>query len=195
MPKILQLFNQETQLVKGLLRNEERAQRQVYEKYASKMLGVCMRYVVDTMAAEDVLMEGFMRVFGKIEQYKGEGSLEGWIRRIMVNEALGYLRLSKKMEVVDLEEVQMHPNYLMADQQLEEEELLKMIGKLPDGYRTVFNLYAIEGYSHNEISGMLGISESTSKSQLHRARTALQRLLSEWYETFQSNQDYGKASD
>lgn len=195
MPKILQLFNQETQLVKGLLRNEERAQRQVYEKYASKMLGVCMRYVVDTMAAEDVLMEGFMRVFGKIEQYKGEGSLEGWIRRIMVNEALGYLRLSKKIEVVDLEEVQMHPNYLMADQQLEEDELLKMIGQLPDGYRTVFNLYAIEGYSHNEISVMLGISESTSKSQLHRARTALQRLLSEWYETFQSNQDYGKASD
>lgn len=195
MPKILQLFNPETQLVKGLLRNEERAQRQVYEKYAAKMLGVCMRYVVDTMAAEDVLMEGFMRVFGKIGQYKGEGSLEGWIRRIMINEALGYLRLSKKMEVVDLDEVQVHADYLTADQQLEEEELLEMIGKLPDGYRTVFNLYAIEGYTHSEISSMLGISENTSKSQLHRARTALQRLLSEWYETFQSKKEYGKASD
>lgn len=195
MPKILQLFNQETQLVRALLRNEERAQRQVYEKYAAIMLGVCMRYVMDTMAAEDVLMQGFMRVFGKIEQYKGEGSLEGWIRKIMVNEALGYLRLSKKMEVVDLEEIQVHPNYLMADQHLEEEELLKMIGELPDGYRTVFNMYAIEGYSHSEISGMLGISENTSKSQLHRARAALQRLLSEWYETFQSDKEYGKASD
>lgn len=195
MPKILQLFNQETQLVRALLRNEERAQRHVYEKYAGKMLGVCVRYVVDTMAAEDVLMEAFMKVFGKIEQYKGEGSLEGWIRRIVVNEALGYLRLSKKMEMVDLDEVQLHPNYLMADKHLEEEELLGMIGELPDGYRAVFNLYAIEGYSHNEIAAMLGISESTSKSQLHRARAALQRLLSDWYETYQSNNDYGKTSD
>jgi RNA polymerase sigma factor (sigma-70 family) len=195
MPKILQLFNQETQLVRALLRNEEHAQRHLYEKYAAKMLGICVRYVVDTMAAEDVLMEAFMKVFGKIEQYKGEGSLEAWIRRIVVNEALGYLRLSQKMEMVDLDEVKLHPNYLMADKHLEEEELLGMIRKLPDGYRAVFNLYAIEGYSHNEIAAMLGISESTSKSQLHRARAALQRLLSDWYETYQGNNDYGKTSD
>ncbi|WP_247235911.1 RNA polymerase sigma factor [Telluribacter sp. SYSU D00476] len=195
MGKILPFFNQEAQLVKALQKADPKAQRQVYEKYSSRMLGVCMRYVGDRMSAEDVLVEGFMRVFDKIDQFKSEGSLEGWIRRVMVNEALGYLRQRKRLlDDVDLDEAQTVPDASPIDQNLEAQELMNIIEGLPTGYRTVFNLYAIEGYSHAEIADLLGISESTSKSQLHRARALLQQLVMDWENGYKKKGTYEKAS-
>lgn len=181
MVKIIPFFNQEAQLIKALRKEDPKAQRQLYDKYASKMLGVCMRYVGDQMTAEDILVEGFMRVFTKIGQFKEEGSFEGWMRRIMVNEALAYLRQKKRLlEDADLGEAERMPDTSQADELLEAEDMKQMIDQLPVGYRTVFNLYAIEGYSHAEVATMLGITESTSKSQLHRARGLLQQYVEQW---------------
>lgn len=182
MLRIVPLYSKEAQIIKALRRRDSQVQRQVYEQYASRMLGVCMRYLGDQMTAEDILVEGFLKVFDKIDQYKGEGSFEGWIRRIMVNESLGYLRQRKRLlEVPMLEEAQgIADANARIDQSLEAGELMQMIDTLPLGYRTVFNLYAIEGYTHAEIAEKLGISESTSKSQLHRARALLQQLVTKW---------------
>lgn len=182
MLRIIPLYDQETQLIKALGKGDSKAQRQVYDKYASRMLGVCMRYLGEQMTAEDIVVEGFLKVFDKIDQYKGQGSFEGWIRRIMVNESLGYLRQRKRLlEVPMLDEAQgIADDDPRIDQSLEADELMHMIGTLPLGYRTVFNLYAIEGYAHAEIAQILGITESTSKSQLHRARTLLQQLVTKW---------------
>jgi RNA polymerase sigma factor (sigma-70 family) len=196
MIKILPLYNQEAQLIKALKRADPKAQRQVYDKYASRMLGVCMRYVGNQMTAEDILVEGFIKVFDKIEQFKSEGSFEGWIRRIMVNEALGHLRQRKRLlEDAILDEAQeVADSNTLADQSLEANEMMEMIETLPTGYRTVFNLYAIEGYAHAEIADMLGITESTSKSQLHRARALLQQLLTNWENEYKKKTVYEKAS-
>jgi RNA polymerase sigma factor (sigma-70 family) len=195
MSRILSLFNHEAQLVKALRKQDPKAQRQVYEKYSSRMLGLCFRYAGEEMMAEDVMVEGFMRVFSKIDQYSGDGSFEGWIRRIMVNEALGHLRKQKRiLEDTLSDDAANIPDYLYADQNLNEEELLNLIAELPVGYRTVFNLYAIEGYSHSEIADLMGITESTSKSQLHRARALLQKMVSEWETCFKKKVNYEKAS-
>jgi RNA polymerase sigma factor (sigma-70 family) len=195
MGRILALFSQEAQLVKALRKEDPKAQRQVYDKYSTRMLALCFRYVCDDMAAEDVMVEGFLKVFEKIGQFSGEGSFEGWIRRIMVNEALGYLRKQKRILEDNLsDEANNIPDYAQADQNLQAEELLALIEALPVGYRTVFNLYAIEGYAHMEIAQMLGITESTSKSQLHRARALLQKMVSNWEEDFKKKVEYEKAS-
>lgn len=195
MGRILSFFSNEAQLVKALRKDDPKAQRQVYDKYSARMLGLCFRYICDEMAAEDVMVEGFLKVFGKIDQYSGEGSFEGWIRRIMVNEALGYLRKQKRiLEDTLSEEAANIPDYTSADQNLEAEELLKLIEDLPVGYRTVFNLYAIEGFAHIEIAQMLGVTESTSKSQLHRARALLQKMVSDWENDFKKKVVYEKAS-
>jgi RNA polymerase sigma factor (sigma-70 family) len=185
MGRILSLFNQEAQLVKALLRQDPKAQRNVYDKYSARMLGLCFRYLGDEMMAEDVMIEGFVKVFAKIEQFASDGSFEGWMRRIMVNEALGHLRKQKRlMEDALPDEASNIPDYQLADQNLDAQEILNLIEQLPTGYRTVFNLYAIEGYAHMEIADLLGISESTSKSQLHRARSMLQKMVSEWENEF-----------
>ena len=195
MGRILSFFNQEVQLIKALRQEDARAQRQVYEKYGPRMLGVCFRYLGDEMTAEDVMVEGFLKVFGKIDQFSGEGSFEGWMRRIMVNEALGWLRKRKQMpEDILSDEAANIPDYNYADQNIETQELLDIIEKLPVGYRTVFNLYAIEGYAHSEIAELLGITESTSKSQLHRARALLQKMVVEWENDFKKKLNYEKAS-
>lgn len=132
------------------------------------------------MEAEDVLVTAFTKILDKIEQYKSEGSFEGWIRRIVVNESLTYLRRNKNMYLeLDLEAANYEPDYQTISDHLEAEDLLKMIGELPSGYRIVFNLYAIDGYSHKEIAEQLGISENTSKSQLSRARVYLQKILTD----------------
>lgn len=180
MVKILQLFTSEAQLVKSLQKGDAKAQRHLYEKYSARLLAVCVRYINDKMEAEDVLIEGFMKIFDRIDQFKGEGSFEGWMRRLMTNEALMYLRTKRHIEVdLDAPEAQHLPNYEWADACLEVDDLMAVIAKLPTGYRTVFNLYAIEGYSHAEIAEQLGITESTSKSQLHRARALLQDMIKE----------------
>ncbi|MCE6988768.1 RNA polymerase sigma factor [Dyadobacter sp. CY323] len=195
MGRILALFSQEGQLVKALKKADAKAQRQVYDKYSARMLGLCFRYVSDEMAAEDVMVEGFLKVFSKIDQFNSDGSFEGWIRRIMVNEALGYLRKQKRiLEDTLSDDANNIPDYVYADQNLETEELLKLIETLPVGYRTVFNLYAIEGYAHMEIAQMLGITESTSKSQLHRARALLQKMVSDWENDYKKKVAYEEAS-
>jgi RNA polymerase sigma-70 factor (ECF subfamily) len=178
MVKILQLFTNEGQMVKALQKGDPKAQRYFYDKYAARMLAVCVRYLTDQMEAEDVMIEGFMKVFERIDQFKGEGSFEGWVRRLITNEALMRLRTRRHIEVdIEATEVQYQVNFDWADSVLGVDDLLVFIGKLPTGYRTIFNLYAIEGYSHAEIAEQLGITESTSKSQLHRARSLLQQML------------------
>lgn len=159
------------------------------------MLGLCRRYVKDSSEAESVMITGFMKVFNKIDQYSGEGSFEGWVRRIMVNESLLYIRKNKGMYIeVDIEYADQEPNYELASGHLQAEDLLRLVNSLPIGYRTVFNMYAIEGYSHQEIARQLQISENTSKSQLSRARKMLQKQIIEkeamWEEKLRN---HGKA--
>ena len=173
-------YSTEAQMITALQRADSRAQKALFERYSSKMLTICVRYVSNRYEAEEILMDGFMRVFEKIGQYKSEGSFEGWIRRIMVNESLMYLRKNKQWRAeIALEDALPEADTTFADQDLMAEDLLNLLEQLPAGYKTVFNLYAIEGYSHAEIAESLGITESTSKSQLHRARALLQRLLTQ----------------
>jgi RNA polymerase sigma factor (sigma-70 family) len=176
--KIIPLFTSEEQLVKACQKADPKAQKRVYEKYAPKMLAICNRYLADEMEAEDVMIEGFMKVFDKINTFKLEGSFEGWIKRIMVNEALMTLRSKKKEGFsVGYEQIEYEQEPQTIQTQMEAAELMNIISKLPTGFRTVFNLYAIEGYSHADIAKELNISEGTSKSQLSRARVILQQML------------------
>lgn len=170
----------EEELIKGCLKHDPVAQKHLYAQYSSKMYGICYRYVKDSMEAEDILVTAFTKIFNKIGQFKSEGSFEGWIRRIVVNEALTYLRRNRSMYLeTDLDQAEREPDYAALGDHLEAEDLLRIIKELPSGYRIVFNLYAIDGYSHKEIAEQLGISENTSKSQLSRARTYLQKVLME----------------
>ena len=170
----------EEELIKGCTRRDRSAQKHLYDLYSARMYALCYRYVKDSMDAEDVLVTAFTKILDRIDQYKGQGSFEGWIRRIMVNEALTFLRRNRSMYVeTDLEEADREPDYESISDHLEVEELMDLIQELPSGYRIVFNLFAIDGYSHKEIAGQLGISENTSKSQLSRARVFLQKLLAD----------------
>ncbi len=165
-------------LLDGCRRHDRHAQRFLYEHFSSRMLALCNRYVKDRMEAEDVMVVAFTKVFDRIRQFKGDGSFEGWIRRIMVNESLTFLRRNRGMYLeTDIEVADREPDYERLDSTLEAEDLLKLIADLPAGYRIVFNLYAIDGYAHQEIATQLGISENTSKSQLSRARAYLQKRL------------------
>lgn len=176
MTKILSLFSSEHSLAKALKKGDFKAQNHLYDRYAGLMLGICMRYMGDKMLAEDVMIKGFMKILEKIDQFNFQGSFEGWIKRIMVNEALMKIRSIKNQEV-PIEDVPSSVFETKPSSDLETNDLLNMINKLPMGYKTVFNLFAIEGFSHAEISAKLGISEGTSKSQLSRARALLQNQL------------------
>jgi RNA polymerase sigma factor (sigma-70 family) len=170
----------EEELIKGCVRRERSAQKQLYDTFSSKMYALCCRYVKDSMEAEDVLVTAFTKILDRIDQFKGDGSFEGWIRRVVVNEALTYLRRNRSMYVeTELEAADRDPDYQHLSDHLEAEDLLNMIQELPAGYRMVFNLYAIDGFSHKEIADQLNISENTSKSQLSRARVFLQKLLAD----------------
>lgn len=161
----------ETDIIRGCLRNSAQHQRLLYERYSSKMYAVCLRYARSREDAADMLQEGFVKVFSKIEQFQFQGSFEGWIRRIMVNTALRmYQRQRYDSEFSGYEFLPDSPVEADALSNLSEAELLQLISKLPDGYRMVFNLVAIEGYSHAEAADMLEIQESTSRSQLTKAR-------------------------
>ena len=179
----------EAELIEGCRQNERAAQKALYEQMAGKMYSLCCRYVKDRLEAEDVLITAFTKMFERIDQFKGEGSFEGWVRKIVVNEALSYLRKNKSMYLATEIEVADHgPDFENMDSQLEAEDLLKLIAALPAGYRIVFNLYAIDGYTHKEIAAQLGISENTSKSQLSRARSYLQNKLLELEKSTQHKQ-------
>ena len=167
-------------LVKKCIDGDQRAQRALFERFAPKMLGVCLRYAKERTQAEDVLQDGFVKVFTKIRDYNG-GSLEGWIRRIMVNTSLDQIRKNHKFQDnVDIDQV----DYKIVDngfilEGLIADDLMLLVNAMPDGYRTVFNMFAIEGYSHKEIAKELGVSENTSKSQYSRARAFLKTKLEE----------------
>jgi RNA polymerase sigma-70 factor (ECF subfamily) len=167
------------QIVKGCIEKNAIAQKHLYEKHVRKMMGVCLRYADNHEEAEDVVQNGFISVFENIASYKGTGSLEGWIRKIMVNTALTNIRKNKKLKQnIELESVEfMLPSNAHAGDSFAAKDLLKIIQTLPVGFRTVFNLYAIEGYSHKEIGEMLNISEGTSKSQYSRAKAHLQKII------------------
>ncbi len=157
---------------------DKKAQALLYSHFSKKMFAVCMRYAQTTLEAEDILQNGFIKVFTKHHLFDGKGSLEGWIKRIIVNTAIESFRQSKAMLTDSIEAH--HENTIashLSSDTTSYQDLLQLIKELPLGYRTVFNLYAIEGYSHKEIAEMLGISEGSSKSQLSRARQALQEKL------------------
>ncbi len=170
----------EIEVIEGCKRGDRHAQKLLYERFSGKMFALCSRYIKDKMEAEDVLVKAFTKILDRINQYKNEGSFEGWVRRVMVNESLSYLRRNKSMYVeTDIEAADKEPNFERLENELEAQDLLKLISELPSGYRIVFNMYAIDGYSHKEIGEELGINESTSKSQLSRARAVLQKRLIE----------------
>ncbi|MBS1764058.1 MAG: sigma-70 family RNA polymerase sigma factor [Bacteroidetes bacterium] len=167
------------ELIQQCKAGDGRAQKKVYELTASKMMGVCLRYTKDEDEAKDLLQDGYIKVFQKIATYRGEGSLEGWIKKVIINTALENLR-SKKLSFESFDNQYIDTSdTAVTNTKMEAKDLLKLIQSLPDGYRTVFNLFAIEGYSHQEIANQLGISAGTSKSQFARARQLLQKLLTE----------------
>jgi RNA polymerase sigma factor (sigma-70 family) len=170
------------QLVKKCLEKDPLAQKQLFDSFSRKMMGVCLRYTKDAEEAQDVLQIGFVKVFEKLHLFNNEGSLEGWIRKVLVNCALDQIRKNKKFDDnVDLSKVdfQMASENENVLEHLSANDLLKIIQEMPTGFRTVFNLYAIEGYTHQEIADQLNISINTSKSQYSRARVYLQKIILE----------------
>lgn len=169
------------ELIDKCLQGDQRAQKALFDKFSGKMMAVCYRYAGDYESAEDILQDGFVKVFKHLHAFKREGSFEGWIRRTMVNTSLDHLRKSNKMKIdADISEAE----YLAGDDEksvskLRVEEMMKLIEEMPPGYRTVFNMFAIEGYSHQEIAEELGVTESTSKTQFRKARTYLMNIIVE----------------
>ncbi|WP_034261180.1 RNA polymerase sigma factor [Altibacter lentus] len=173
--KIVSLHKNYSKLIAKAGKGDRRAQHDLFELFAPKMLSICRQYVKNTEQAEDVMITGFTKVFKYLHTYKSEGSFEGWIRRIMVNESISQLRKDKKLGFADETEIENSMDHVAyIETALEVAEIQAMIDTLPDGYKTVFVLYAVEGYKHSEIAELLGISESTSKSQLFKARKMLQ---------------------
>jgi RNA polymerase sigma-70 factor (ECF subfamily) len=173
----------EAELIAGCVRGDRNAQRKLYEQYASRMYPVCVRYL-GREDAKDVLQEGFLTVFDKIGSYKGEGSFEGWMRKIFINASLMQLRKSDVLRRTEDIEQAPETGGTVGNGVLEQigtRELLDQIGSLPAGLRSVFNLFVVEGYSHAEVGKLLGITEQSSRSQLSRARTLLQEKIKKLY--------------
>lgn len=165
-------------LLEGCKKGDRKAQENLYKTLSSRMMGLCMRYARDRVEAEDILQMGFVKVFHKVSEFRGEGSFEGWIKRIMVNTAIEtYRKNQRNLNVVDIDEVYDHAQTTFDMSGLELKDLLKLVQQLSTGYRLVFNLYVIEGFSHKEIADQLGISEGASKSQLSRARAILKEKI------------------
>ena len=178
-------------IIKQCKKNNEKAQAYIFEKYAPELLAVCLRYMKDRAKAEDVMQDAFVTIFSKIKQYEGKGSFEGWMKKITLNTALTQLRKDKKEIISDnfdlyegeekiKEEKEFNPKDIQSiieKAKFKQFEIIDILNELPDGFRTVFNLYVIEGMKHKEIAEELGISVGTSKSQLMRARTKLKKIL------------------
>ncbi len=176
-------FITDSDLLQGCLAGNRMMQEELYRRFAPLMYAVCLRYAGNAPEAEDILQEGFIKVFKKLESFRSEGSFEGWVRRIFVNTAIEHFRRKKYLTpVTEKEESYLEGHYLSALDGLAEKDILKLVQELSPGYRTVFNMYVVEGYSHKEIAGMLGISEGTSKSQLSRAKSILQDLVNQFIE-------------
>ncbi|WP_419700003.1 RNA polymerase sigma factor [Mucilaginibacter sp. NFX135] len=168
-------------LWEGCLKNDRKQQEQLYRALAPRMLAVCMRYATDKDGAQDILQEGFIKMFKNMNNYRGDGSLEGWIRRIMVHCAISRYRKLKPMVLVEdfAAENNMPMSKSYNDNGLEAKDLMKLIQKLPKTYRSVFSMYAIEGYSHQEIGNSLGMTELLSRTTLYRARNILKDMISQ----------------
>jgi RNA polymerase sigma factor (sigma-70 family) len=164
----------EQELIKGCVKGDRAAQKAMYERYCRKMMVVCQRYAKSSQEAEDALQEGFLKVFASIKSFRGDARLDTWITRIMINTALNAQRQKLYLlPMVDITEVNLPEDEEISLAAFNLSELVAMIQSLPDGCRLVFNLFAIEGYNHKEIAGMLGINEGTSKSQYSRAKSLL----------------------
>lgn len=168
----------ESDLIKGCLSGDRLAQELLYKRFSPKMYAVCLRYAGKADDAQDILQDGFVKVFKNLQMYRGEGSFEGWVRRIFVNTAIEHYRRQVNLyPVTENHENLLEARDLSALDSLSMKDIMKMIQELSPGYRTVFNLYVIEGYSHKEIAEIAGISEGTSKSQLARAKGVLQNII------------------
>jgi RNA polymerase sigma factor (sigma-70 family) len=169
----------DTELIKGCIREEADCQKGLFNRYASSLLGVSIRYARTREDAEDILQDSFIKIFKKISQFKAEGSLGGWMKRVVVNTALKKYTLSRYSKELSVEEVRENNDNSFEDapafNHLTEKDLLALINNLPEGYKIIFNLYAIEGYAHDEIATMLNIKAGTSRSQLVKARNLLQK--------------------
>ena len=169
----------EKQLIDGCVNGNRKAQKALYDKYSNRMMAVCLRYVKDMEDARDLLQDGFVKLFSNLHQYMGEGSFDGWVRKIFVNCALERLRqqdiLKNADDIYDTDYADIQDESTVSS--LSAEEIMAYVRSLPDGFRTVFNMFAIEGYSHKEIGNMLHITESTSRSQYMRARKMLQKMM------------------
>lgn len=184
--KVIQLHKNESKLIQRATKNNREAQHVLYELHSPKMLSVCRYYIKDVHQAEEVMLNGFLKVFKHLKSYRNEGSFEGWMRRIMVRESISYLRQKKTIEFATEDEYieQDYTNNIKTN--IEVAEIQQLIDSLPEGYKMVFVMYAIEGYKHNEIAELLNISEGTSKSQLFKARQMLQKKIKEL-----NNNSYG----
>ena len=171
--KVINLHQEENELIQLAVENNRQAQQQIYTKFSPKMLSVCRQYIKDIHQAEDIMITAFMKVFTNLKNFQHKGSFEGWVRRIMVNECISFIRVDKKLKYSE-EENYVEESFNNIESQFCIADIQFLIDSLPDGYKMVFNLYAIEGYKHQEIASMLGINEGTSKSQLSHARKMLQ---------------------
>ena len=176
-------MSSESDLIEGCIQGNRKMQYELYERFSSKMFGVCLRYAANTEEAEDILQEGFIKVFNKMGSYRGEGSFEGWVRRVFVNTAIEHFRKKTYLQpITETEENTIEGKYLSVLDHMAEKDIIQLVQQLSPGYRTVFNMYVVEGYTHRQIAEILGISEGTSKSQLSRAKLILQDLVKTFVE-------------
>lgn len=183
--KVINLHQDEKEIIKLAVENNRHAQHKIYSQFAPKMLSVCRQYIKDVQQAEDIMITAFMKVFSHLKNFEHKGSFEGWVRRIMINESISFLRAQKQVQFTE-DENYFEERFNNIESQFSIEDIQFLIDSLPAGCRMVFNLYAIEGYKHQEIADMLSISEGTSKSQLSHARRILQNQISK-----QKNYVYG----
>ncbi len=178
--KVINLHQEEKQLIAQAVKNNRQAQQQIYAKFSPKMLSVCRQYIKDIHHAEDVMITAFMKVFTNLKKFEHKGSFEGWIRKTMVNECIDFLRVKKNSFKHDsLDDINVSSGDDFEISEFTTDTIQLLIDNLPDGYKLVFNLYAIEGYKHHEIATLLNINEGTSKSQLSQARKQLQTQINE----------------
>lgn len=172
----------ESDLIKGCIAGDRRLQEELYRRFSPKMYAVCLRYANNADDAQDLLQEGFIKVYRNLHRFRAEGSFEGWIRRVFVNTSIEHFRKksTRLSMVTDKEENTIEDADITAIHKLAEKDIINIIQELSPGYRTVFNLYVVEGYSHKEIGELLGISEGTSKSQLARAKGVLQKKITQY---------------
>lgn len=175
-------IEKEKKLIQSCIQGSIKAQKMFYNQYAPTMYAICLRYLKNTDDAQDALQDGFVKVFKNLANYQFTGSFEGWLKRIFANTSIEHIRRKKYFVDVDDVQIQIPDNAAnLTLNKISAEDLMNLIHHLPNGYRTVFNMYCIDGYSHKEIAANLGISENTSKSQLFKARKILQQWVSHWF--------------